>query len=242
MRFGMLNWATRGVYLGYWRNYFEVQVDDLFLGDDAWDTTTHSNNYDPAAASRMTAADLAKANAWSQANNFRLDFAYNAGGHAQYEGDNGAGSDALWNAFRDNAAYRSGFGFINHTYDHAFLGCSSANFITGEINQNLTAGRGIGLPVNGNELVTGEHSGLANTRPGNPGVLDPPSFDTLGLGPLVGAIPAGTYYYAVTVSNSHGQTPSPASTGSPSRSPSGSPSGRACRWSARARRTPSTAA
>ena len=101
MRFGMLNWATRGVYLGYWRNYFEVQVDDLFLGDDAWDTTTHSNNYDPATASRMTAADLAKALVWSQANNFRFDFAYNAGGHAQFEGDNGTGSDALWNAFRE---------------------------------------------------------------------------------------------------------------------------------------------
>ena len=47
LRFGMLNWATRGVYLGYWRNYFEMQVDDLFLGDDAWDPTTHANNYDP---------------------------------------------------------------------------------------------------------------------------------------------------------------------------------------------------
>ena len=54
LRYGLLNWVTRGVYLGYWRNYFEVQVDDLFLADDAWDVTAHANNYDPLVASRMT--------------------------------------------------------------------------------------------------------------------------------------------------------------------------------------------
>ena len=37
LRHGMLNWVTRGVFLGYQRNYLELQVDDLFLGDDAWD-------------------------------------------------------------------------------------------------------------------------------------------------------------------------------------------------------------
>ena len=61
LRHGELNWVTRGVFLGYQRNYLELQVDDLFLGDDAWDPTTHTTNYDPAAASRMTPADLAQA-------------------------------------------------------------------------------------------------------------------------------------------------------------------------------------
>ena len=44
----MLNWVTRGVFLGYQRNYLELQVDDLFLGDDAWDPATNTTNYDPA--------------------------------------------------------------------------------------------------------------------------------------------------------------------------------------------------
>ena len=211
LRFGMLNWATRGVYLGYWRNYFEVQIDDLFLGDDAWNVTTHANNYDPAAASRMTPSDLAKALQWSQANKFRFDFAYNSGGHDQFI-ETGA-TDPLWNAFTGaaGAPYRAGFGFINHTYDHPFLGCSSANYITWEITQNVANGEALGLPINPAELVTGEHSGLANTRPGNPGVLDPPQFDTVDASTTAGAtLPVGTYYYAVTVSNAHGQTPSPA--------------------------------
>ncbi len=61
LRHGMLNWVTRGVFLGYQRNYLELQVDDLFLGDDAWDPATHTTNYDPAAASRMTPADVDQA-------------------------------------------------------------------------------------------------------------------------------------------------------------------------------------
>jgi hypothetical protein len=44
LRHGMLNWVTRGVHLGYERNYLELQVDDLFLGDDVWDPTTHSTS------------------------------------------------------------------------------------------------------------------------------------------------------------------------------------------------------
>ncbi len=45
LRHGMLTWVTRGVFLGYQRNYLEMQVDDLFLGDDAWDPVTHTTNY-----------------------------------------------------------------------------------------------------------------------------------------------------------------------------------------------------
>ena len=92
-----------------------------------------------------------------------------------------------------------------------FLGCSSANYITWEITKNVASGTALGLPFNATELVTGEHSGLANTRPGNPGELDPPDFDSLVAAATTGAtLPAGTYFYAVTVSNAHGQTPSPA--------------------------------
>jgi hypothetical protein len=210
LRDGMLNWVTRGVHLGYVRNYLEFQVDDLFLGDDAWDPTTHTTNFDPAVASRMTPADLAQAAAWSAAHHFRLDFAYNAGGSAQYEADHNTTTDPLADAFRASAADRSEFGFINHTYDHPFLGCSTGSFIQQEITQNVAAGQALGLPVNSTELVTGEHSGLANSRPGNPGVLDPPEFNDVTPGNTAGAaLAAGTYDYAVTVSNNHGQTTSP---------------------------------
>ena len=47
LRHGELNWVTRGVFLGYQRNYLELQVDDLFLGDDAWDPATHTHQLRP---------------------------------------------------------------------------------------------------------------------------------------------------------------------------------------------------
>ena len=206
----MLDWVTRGVHLGYVRNYLEFQIDDLFLGDDAWDPTTHTTNFDPAVASRMTPADLAKAAAWSQSRHFRLDFAYDAGGIPQYEADHNTTTDPLAEAFRASAADRSEFGFINHTFDYPFLGCSTGSFIRQEITRNVAAGQALGLPVDSTELVTGEHSGLANSKPGNPGVLDPPEFDDVTPGTTTGgALPAGTYDYAVTVSDNHGQTSSP---------------------------------
>ena len=66
LRHGMLNWVTRGVFLGYQRNYLELQVDDLFLGDDAWDPATQHHQLRPGAASRMTPADVDRAIAWSR--------------------------------------------------------------------------------------------------------------------------------------------------------------------------------
>ena len=53
LRRGMLSWVLRGMYLGYQRNYLELHVDDLFLGDDAWQSDTNVTSYDPTLASRM---------------------------------------------------------------------------------------------------------------------------------------------------------------------------------------------
>ena len=139
LRHGMLNWVTRGVFLGYQRNYLEVQVDDLFLGDDAWDPATHTTNYDPAAASRMTPADVDQALAWSQAHGLRLDFAFNGGGSELYKDQAGVTDRPAGRQVRQPAV-NSAFGFINHTYEHPNLDCSSSPYITRQITTNLDLG------------------------------------------------------------------------------------------------------
>jgi hypothetical protein len=204
LRHGELNWVTRGVFLGYQRSYLELQVDDLFLGDDAWDPATNTTNYDPAAASRMTPVDVAQAAAWSKARGLRIDFAFNGGGSELYKADHATTTDPLANAFADPAT-RNAFGYVNHTYDHPNIDCSTASFITKEIADNVTWGRQHGLPFDATEVITGEHSGLANTRPGNPGTIDPPSFADVT--PAAGGtIPAGTYDYAITAQSPAGET------------------------------------
>jgi hypothetical protein len=50
LRHGVLSWATRGIFLGYQRNYFDMQVDDVFLPDARWDTTLKRSLVDGVTA------------------------------------------------------------------------------------------------------------------------------------------------------------------------------------------------
>ena len=121
--------------------------------------------------------------------------------------------------------YTSDFGWISHTWDHPNIdsGCATQNYIEAELNQNTSWGttpagtganagnaitNGLGLTSStdstaalGNDnpqvLVTGEHSGLANLLPGNPGQVDPPALDE-ALPAAGGTLAAGQYVYAVT--------------------------------------------
>ena len=199
LRHGMLNWVTRGVFLGYQRNYLEVQVDDLFLGDDAWDPATHATNYDPAAASRMTPADVDQAIAWSKAHGLRLDFAFNGGGSELYKDQTGSRERSAGHEVRPARRQRARSASSTTPTSTRTSTAHSAAYITKQITSNLAWARAHAINVTDpGELVTGEHSGLANTRPGNPGTIDPPSLDDLEPAATGGAMPGGTYDYALT--------------------------------------------
>src|SRR6185503_4119510 len=160
LRHGMLNWVTRGVYLGYERNYLELDVDDVFLPDDKWDPVANVTDYGPEAAIRMTAADVANAVAWQRQTGLKMNLVYNAGGIEEF----GAGD--LLPALQAN---KNEFRWINHTLQHPNLDCATTGFITNQITRNQAVFNALikpGLAVDLNEpaeLVTGEHSGLANT-------------------------------------------------------------------------------
>ncbi|HEY4280668.1 MAG TPA: hypothetical protein VGM91_20795 [Conexibacter sp.] len=201
LRHGQLAWVTRGTYIGDQRNYLELHIDDVFLGDDIWDPATHTTNYDETAAVRMTPDDVAAAVAWEQRSGLRFDMVYNGGGSVAQQQAN-AGADPLLDAL---TAQRAAFGWVNHTYDHPNVDCSTRAFIRKEITDNVAWAQSHGFPVNPAELVTGEHSGLANLVPGNPGTIDPPSLDdaTAAGG---GTLPAGNYDYSVTATSANGES------------------------------------
>ena len=217
LRHGALAWATRGVYFGDQRNYLDTNIDDNFLADDSWDTAAHTTDYTPADALRERPSDVDYAATWSAANHFRIDELFNGGGSVQYAAANG-GTDPLLAEFDKTdpvtgKPYTSDFGWINHTWDHPNLdqGCATQNYIEAEIQQNTAWGAsatGLNLTSssdptvalgaeNPSVLVTGEHSGLANLLPGNPGIIDPPSFNS-ATATTGGTLPAGTYDYAIT--------------------------------------------
>jgi hypothetical protein len=119
--------------------------------------------------------------------------------------------------------YTDDFGWISHTWDHPNIdeGCASQNYIESELNQNTIWGttaaggngnaisNGLGLTSStdpttalGNDnpqvIITGEHSGLPNLLPGNPGQVDPPSFDDATASGTGGSLAAGSYLYAIS--------------------------------------------
>ena len=126
---GIITWVTRGVHLGYQRNWLGNEVDDVFLDNGLWNTTYHCNpgqqnpvdancpapvQGDPNAASvRMTDTDVSAAAAWSK-KNIKLALAFNA--------SQSSPSDPLTKALLAN---KPSFGWMNHTWSHQYLGCQA---------------------------------------------------------------------------------------------------------------------
>lgn len=180
---GIVTWMTRGVHLGFNRNYFTVQVDDIFNSDSLWDMEHHctpgedcprdanGNSIYPETDVRMTAGDVAALLSWQQSENFRLQLVFNAGLAAD--------DDPLTQAL---LAAKGEFWWINHTWTHEFLGCQQdfsvlpwkcktdpvtgqmlwvpEDLILSQINQNIAWAQAHGIPFDPTELVSGEYSGL----------------------------------------------------------------------------------
>ncbi|MFK0104110.1 hypothetical protein [Streptomyces sp. NPDC091217] len=182
---GIVEWMTGGVHLGASRNYFSVHVDDVFAADDRWnselnctpgdvDCTDSDATADPI---RMTPDDVDYAASWEQSKGFTFDLAFNGVGSVDQRDDNN-GVDLLADKL---VADKNDFRWINHTYTHAFLGCVqnttvvpwvcetnadgstqwvSQDTISDEIATNRAWAETNGLPLESDELITGEHSGL----------------------------------------------------------------------------------
>ncbi len=157
---GMLRWATKGAYLGISRNNLSVQIDDVLLPDDRWDTvnnTTHEDDGATVPTIRMVSSDVSRLQNWQNANGLKLDLVFNGGGSSEYIADHG--SDPLTDAL---VANRSQFRWLNHTFSHPNLDTSTQAVIEAEIKQNTQWASQKKITLNAKELVTGEHSGLTN--------------------------------------------------------------------------------
>ncbi|MFF3686770.1 hypothetical protein [Streptomyces sp. NPDC002187] len=182
---GIVDWMTQGVRLGASRHYFAVHVDDVFAADDRWDSTLNCTPGDVDCSPgqgepdpiRMTAPDAQYAAQWSAGRGFTLDMVFNGGGSELFKEENGGSDPLAQQLTADSAAYR----WVNHTYNHPFLGCvqdvgvvpwtcaknadGSVRYtgraeISAQIADNRGWGLRAGLPMRTDELVTGEHSGL----------------------------------------------------------------------------------
>ncbi|MGH3715188.1 MAG: hypothetical protein ACRDT4_17250 [Micromonosporaceae bacterium] len=180
LTYGLLRWATKGVFLGEQKHYLEVDVDDWFNWTDHLypDGTLES---DPGF--RMSGTDaysayqqqLALRAAYPRASGFTLNVPYNGDGidtaaPAQCSSSNTP--DPLTSYSR---CLRSHFRWINHTLTHPKMNNTPYAENLFEIKENIRIGKKIKLAVPTPVLKTPEYSGLGVYHPDPTNDIDPPT-------------------------------------------------------------------
>jgi hypothetical protein len=187
--YGLINWVTKGVFLGEFHVYAIPQVDDVFINDHEWVGTTpcFTNNVshdrtdsdaDTLGTVRMVGSDVDALLAWQQQkqqnpllSNFVLHMAFNGMGTTGDVNLGGYNPDTLTPEF---LKYQSDFKWISHTWDHPdTLNGQTAAFIDDEILKNNQQAQALGLtyysPAN---MVTPGVTGLNDSIYVNRAVAD----------------------------------------------------------------------
>ncbi|WP_216215608.1 Agd3-related carbohydrate-binding protein [Amycolatopsis aidingensis] len=172
--YGLLRWATRGVFLGERRHWINVDVDD-------WFNTTLRRRADGRKDSfRLDGADAAAAARGQRelrerhplAGDFRLNLPYN-GGSVHSEAPAQCSAEATPDPLTSYSRCLAGeFRWINHTLTHPAMDFTDYQRNRSEIRRNLNAAAAIGLPVPTSVLKTPEYSGLGVYNP-DPKSLEP---------------------------------------------------------------------
>jgi MYXO-CTERM domain-containing protein len=151
LAYGLVSWASHGLFVGERHVYAMPQIDDLFLASAIYTGGTY----------RITDTDLQAFADWERATQanpvtagFRATFAANGWGSSMRPGDPlTAKAVALGPAFE----------WINHSWDHPVLDTLSYASTLMEFTQNDQYLRGLGLsPYATINAVTPNVSGLAN--------------------------------------------------------------------------------
>lgn len=164
LSYGVINWVTRGIFLGERHVNVDVQPDDILIDDDQWDTACNCDTSSAVPPYRMTGDDYTKLIAWQDRlrssnpalSQFKLEFPYNGQGST----DGAFSSDTLTLAIRANSG---SFNWINHTWTHANLDFIDYAGAKTEIQKNSNAAKTLGL-VNFKKsaMVQPDISGLNN--------------------------------------------------------------------------------
>ena len=162
--YGVVDWVTRGTFIGERRVYASPQVDDIFIDNQRW-TPSVACGTDPETTTttvRMTGDDLAAVMDWQGTRNLepttaglRLTMAFN-----------GEGTTGIYR--HDSLTLRAGalgsaFLWVNHTYDHELLDSMDYGGTLNEIRLNNDVAGDLGFAAySPKNLVTPNISGLKN--------------------------------------------------------------------------------
>ncbi|HEX2913331.1 MAG TPA: hypothetical protein VH186_21185 [Chloroflexia bacterium] len=161
LSYGIINWVTKGIFLGERHVTMDVQPDDLFIDDDIWDTQAMTDT--TGLTFRMAGSDFNAFINWQNtartkyplAKNLKIEWPFNA------EGTTGIYSpDTLTSAAKSGKA---NFNWINHTYTHQNLDYVDAATTQTELqkNNNFASSNGFS-PYYTDSMIQPDISGLYN--------------------------------------------------------------------------------
>jgi hypothetical protein len=152
--YGLVSWATRGVFLGQRHVVLAPQLDDLFLASQIYPRTGETYRITDGDLQSLANWQAARRAADPRAANLRLAFAANGFGAR-----NGTQDLLVAKAI----ALGSAFAFINHTWDHVYMDTMDYPTALDEFTHNDQALRAMGLsPYATENAVTPGVTGLGN--------------------------------------------------------------------------------
>lgn len=171
--YGVVNWVTRGVFLGSRRIYLNTQIDDLLLGNRLYAPTLPQCPNDQSCPTLFATGDdlhaLANWQAGLQADpqfqSFHATFAYNGIGTTWFPP-----SDPVFAAI---SSLNNKFRWVSHTWSHGNLDCYTTDAngacvpatlaqAQAELNQNIAVAPSLGVTLDRTGMVTPFNGGLAN--------------------------------------------------------------------------------
>jgi hypothetical protein len=184
--YGMLRWASRGMFLGDQRHYLNVDVDDWFNvseerltdgtinSDPGYQMSGHDayNSYTQETSIRST---------YPLASGFTYNMAFNGDGGDETApslcSPNSTSPDTLSGTTK---CLKNNFHWLNHTFSHLALNFTDYATTYSEINNNRVTANQFGLSQPNTVLKTGEYSGLGVYNPDPNDDVDPPTDHGLG--------------------------------------------------------------
>jgi hypothetical protein len=172
--YGVINWVTKGVFLGSRKVYLNPQIDDLLLGNWLYAPALHPTCEFSGTCPTYyeTAADLFAMANWQaslqtdpQFQGYRGTYAYNGVGTTWFDP-----SDPVFAAIK---SLNPQFWWLSHTWDHPNLDCytqtqngtcvpaTQAQSLS-DLNQNIAIASQLGITLDRTSMVTPYNSGLSN--------------------------------------------------------------------------------
>ena len=173
--YGVINWVTKGMFLGSRKVYLNNETDDLLLGNWEYAPSQHPACEGPNTCPTYfeTGPDLKAFASWQT--NLQTDPLFQA--YRQTFAINGVGT--TWFASNDPIfaamkSLNSQFWWLSHTWDHPNLDCYStsksgacvaanSSQSLSELNQNISTVPSLGVTFDETSMVTPFNSGLTNT-------------------------------------------------------------------------------